>query len=213
VIEHVHQALAQVRTMHRYVVEKQRFKGYSGRARALSGVVALGASYCLARHPGRGSDLSMATWFVVAGLGAAINYGAVLYWYLSEPAGDKQALRLKPVIEVLPGLAAGAVLTAAFWRDGAFDYMVPVWMLLFGLANLASRHVLPREIAWVGLFYMTAGAVLLYFQPRTGLSNPWPMGIVFFCGECMGGLVIFFDRPDRPGLASFLGFGPGSRTP
>jgi len=205
-IQHVHQALAQVRLMRRYVIEKQRFKGYSGRARALSGCVALMASFWLSQRPGRAGGYALAVWLAVALAGAAINFGAVLFWFLSDTAADRQARRLKPAIEVLPALAAGAVITAAFWRDGAFDYIVPVWMIIFGIANLASRHVLPREIAWIGLYYMASGTALLLLYPRAGLSNPWPMGIVFFVGEWLGGLVIFFDRPERPSWASFLGF-------
>jgi hypothetical protein len=204
-IEHVHQALAQIRTMHRYVVERQRFKGYSGRARALSGSMALVAAYWLSLQPGHSASYVLVTWLLVALMGAAINYGAVLFWFLGEPQDEKQTSRLKPALEVVPALAAGAALTIAFWRDGAFEYMVPVWMILFGIANLASRHVLPKEISWIGLFYMVSGAVLLFCAPRMGLSNPWPMGIIFFVGEWFGGLIIFFDRPDRPSWGNFLG--------
>jgi hypothetical protein len=210
-IEHVHQALAQIRTMHRYVVERQRFKGYSGRARALSGSLALIAAYGLSLQEGRPSSYALVTWLVVAVVGAAINYGAVLFWFLGESQGDRQTARLKPAIEVVPALAAGAALTIAFWRDGAFDYMAPTWMILFGVGNLASRHVLPKEISWVGLFYIVSGAVLLFCKPRMGLSNPWPMGIIFFVGEWLGGLIIFFDRPDRPNWGNFLGFNSGHK--
>jgi hypothetical protein len=210
-IEHVHQALAQIQTMHRYVVEKQRFKGYSGRARALSGTIALVAAYGLARGPGHSNAYAVGVWLAVAVVSGAINYGAVLFWFLGDTLDDRQTLRLKPAIEVVPALAAGAALTLAFWRDGAFGYVVPVWMILFGIANLASRHVLPSGIAWVGLFYMVAGTVLLFWIPRVGPSNPWPMGIVFFVGEWLGGLVIFFDRPDRPNWSAFLGFTSGPK--
>jgi hypothetical protein len=79
-------------------------------------------------------------------------------------------------------------------------------MILFGIGNLASRHVLPKEIFWIGLLYMVSGTVLLFSAPQMGLSNPWPMGIVFFLGEWLGGLIIFFDRPDRPSWGNFLGF-------
>jgi hypothetical protein len=205
-IEHVHQALAQIRTMHRFVVERQRFKGYSGRARALSGSLALIAAYWLSLQPSRPSSYALEAWLVVALLGAAINYGAVLFWFFGESRCERQTVRLKPAIEVVPALAAGVALTIAFWRDGAFDYMVPVWMVLFGIGNLASRHVLPRGISWIGLFYMVSGAVLLFCAPRMGFSNPWPMGIIFFVGEWLGGLIIFFDRPDRPRWGNFLGF-------
>jgi hypothetical protein len=37
------------------------------------------------------------------------------------------------------------------------------------------------------------------------------MGIVFFVGEWLGGLVIFFDRPDRPSWGDFLGLSSGHK--
>jgi hypothetical protein len=207
----VHQALAQIRTMHRYVVERQRFKGYSGRARALSGSMALIAAYWLSLNPGRPSSYALKMWLLVALVGAAINYGAVLFWFFGQTQGDRQTVRLKPAIEVVPALAGGAALTIAFWRDGSFGYVIPAWMILFGIGNLASRHVLPKEISWIGLFYMVSGAVLLFCAPTMGLSNPWPMGIIFFLGEWLGGLIIFFDRPDRPTWGNFLGFNSGHK--
>jgi hypothetical protein len=209
-IPHVHQALAQVRLLRRHGIERQRFRGYSGRARALSGCAALAAAFWISRHPSHGSRYALAVWLSVAALGAALNYGAVLFWFLGEPADEMRAHRLKPAVEVVPALAAGAVLTVAFWRAGAFDYMVPVWMMLFGVANLASRHVLPRAAAWVGLFYLVSGAALLLAAPRTGWSNPWPMGVVFFVGEWLGGMAMHLGRPERPHWATFFGLNAGA---
>jgi hypothetical protein len=210
-IHHVHQALAQVRAMHHHVIEKQRFKGYSGRARAFSGCCALVAAAWLAWRPSHGDRFALVVWIGVALVSIVLNYGAVVMWFLSDPQVGRQARRLKPVIEVVPALAVGGILTLAFWRDGAFIYLPPVWMLLFGVANLASRHVLPKGIGWVGLYYMIAGTALLFAVPHQGLSNPWSVGLVFFSGEWLGGLVLHFDGPEHPTLESFLGL-PSVRT-
>ncbi len=204
-IHHVHQALAQVQAMRRHVIEKQRFKGYSGRARAMGGTLALAAAAWLAARPAHGDRFSLLIWVCVALVSIALNYGAVLVWFLSDPQVERQTRRLKPVVEVIPAITVGGILTLAFLRDGVFAYLPAVWMLLFGLANLASRHVLPKGIGWVGLLYLAAGATFLFAAPRQGLSNPWPMGIVFFVGEWLGGLVLHFDGPKRPNWESFFG--------
>ncbi|HEY1764939.1 MAG TPA: hypothetical protein VGF85_08435 [Opitutaceae bacterium] len=210
-IPHVHQALAQVRVLRRYVIEKQRFRGYSGRARAISGCLALAASAWLSRRPERDGNYALFVWLAVAVVASTVNFGAVGIWFLGEAAAERKPSRLKPALEVLPALTAGAALTLAFWRDGAFDYLVPVWLLLFGIANLASRHVLSRGIAWVGLFYMAAGLGILFGTPRAALGNPWPMGFIFFIGEWAGGLITYLDRLERPRWQSFFGFNDGSR--
>lgn len=203
-IRHVHDALAQVRSIHRHMLEKQRFKGYSGRARAAAGCVALIAAAWLARHPAAGHDTQFVVWGAVAAAGIAINYGAVLVWYFGNPAEERTAVRLKPLLENLPALGVGALLTLVLMRDGAFRDLPGMWMLLFGLANLASRRVLARGIGWVGAFYLAAGTVFLLAPP----STPWAMGIVFFVGEWAGGLVLHFDGRERPSWASFLGLAP-----
>src|SRR5579871_1839804 len=119
-IPHVHQALAQVRELRRFVIEKQRFRGYSGRARAISGCLALGAAAWLSGRPGGGAGSALATWLSVAVVASAVNFGAVGLWFLSEPSAERHFSRLKPALEVLPALVAGAALTLAFWRDGAY---------------------------------------------------------------------------------------------
>ena len=40
---------------------------------------------------------------------------------------------------------------------------------------------------------LLAGAVCLLW-PGCEFRNPWPMGIVFFCGEMAGGLILYLDR-------------------
>ncbi len=89
-------------------------------------------------------------------------------------------------------LAVGGVLTVAFALHGLHRYLFGMWMCMFGLMNFASRHVLPRSICLVGLFYVVCGSVWL-FAPGLSFLNPWPMGIVFFAGEWVGGLILYID--------------------
>lgn len=207
-IRHVHDALAQVRDIHRHMVEKQRFKGYSGRARAATGCVALAGSAWLSGHPDVGRGGQLVVWGAVAAIALAIDYGAVLIWFLGNPAGERNAARLKPLLEVVPALAVGALLTAAFIRGGLVRQLPGMWMLLFGLANLASRRVVARGLGWVGLYYLAAGCYFLFAVPATA----WPMGLVFFVGEWAGGLVLHFDRPAGATWTGFLGFNATRET-
>lgn len=200
---HIHQALAQVRELQQKVLEKQYFKGYSGRARALSGTIAMLAAcvmwlpwYPLTR------EAHVVGWGAVFVIGAVLNYGALIYWYFSDRGARRDFRRIKPAFDVFPALLVGGVLTHVFLREGLHDLLPGMWMALFGVANLASQRVLPRMINVVGWFYVTCGAIsLLVAAPFT---NPWPMAVVFFFGEWAGGFVLHFDRLPRTSLVELM---------
>jgi hypothetical protein len=192
----VHEALRQVQELKRKILEKQRFKGYSGRARAISGTLALGAAVILASPYWPVTNVAhLAGWGIVFGLACLLNFGAILYWFLRDPAAKRDVRRLTPLIDTLPPLLVGGILTLGLVRHELFSWLFPVWMSLFGLANLASRHVLPPAISTIGWFYILAASLLLLIGPYP-FTNPWPMGIIFFAGEWMGGIVLHFDTSD-----------------
>jgi hypothetical protein len=116
----------------------------------------------------------------------------VLYWFVREQA-RKDIRRLRPLIDTFPPLVVGGVMTLGFAQQELWSWLVPLWMAQFGVANLASRHVVPPAIALVGWFYIVAGSLLLLSGP-VPFTNPWPMGIVFFAGEWMGGIVLHYDQ-------------------
>lgn len=196
-INHIHQALAQVRELRQAVLEKQYFRGYSGRARVMAGTVALGAAAMMGA-PGFPLDSGshVLGWGAVFLVGVLLNYGALFYWYFSEQGGRRDVRRLKPALDVLPPLVVGGVLTFALLREQAHHLLPGVWMMLFGVANLVSQRVLPKMIGAVGWYYVACGAACLAVagEPGFGLVNPWPMGVVFFVGEWAGGLVLHHDR-------------------
>ena len=192
--QHLRQALDHVRQIRGHIIDRQRFTGYSGRARMVAGSVALLGA--LAIGSGRVPDTDLArlrVWGTVFVLSVVVNYGALIYWFLHDPRVDRDVRRLRPALDVLPPLAAGGILTLAFVLRHWMDMLYGTWMLLYGLANLASRRVLPRPITFVGGFYLICGtACLLASSAR--FDNPWPMGTVFFVGELVGGAILHVDR-------------------
>lgn len=194
IASHIHDALTQVRELRRNILSKQRFKGYSGRARILSGSLALGAAALIQTLPPSKYTVLFG-WLMVLSLGLFINYGALLYWFLFDPEVRRDVTKLKPVLRAIPSLAVGGVLTLAMLRSRIFWPLYGIWMTLFGLANLTGEDVLPSRILYVGLFYLACGTVYL-MSPSPTFLNPWPMGIVFFTGEWAAGLVMHFDREE-----------------
>jgi hypothetical protein len=194
IANHIHDALAQVRTLQEFIIEKNLFKGYSGTARIVSGFAALAGAALL------GSGLvppepwaHLAGWGAVLAVGIVANYAALLYWFLFNADVQRNPLMLKPAMDAIPALAAGAALTLALVIHDNFDLLFGMWMSLYGLAQVAYRHSLPKGVYRTGLFYLVCGAACL-LSPRVSFVNPWPMGLVFFAGEMAGGTLLIRDH-------------------
>ena len=191
---HLKEALNSVRQIQRTVLERQRFRGYSGRTRMLSGLIAfLGAALMASPIYPQHRLAHLVGWGVVFVIALLINGAAVIYWFLFDPRVGRDVFRLRPLLDPIPPLFVGGVLTAALILHGEYDYLFGVWMCMFGLSNLSSHYVLPRAIALVGLFYVACGTVWL-LHPGAGLLDPWPMGLVFLAGEVTAGLILHFDE-------------------
>jgi hypothetical protein len=106
-------------------------------------------------------------------------------------------------LDVLLPLAVGGILTITFLKHELYSYLFGVWMCLFGLANFATRHTVPRSIWIPSLFYIACGTILL-LQRDLSFLNPWPMGIVFFIGEWTGGIILHFDGSEETSFREFF---------
>lgn len=194
IVNHIHHALAQVRELQHTLIERQRFRGYSGPARAAAGTVALAAAIILgsAEFP-RTTTAHLWGWGCVFALALAMNCVASLYWFLRDPQVNREWRKLRPTLDVFPPLIVGGVLSLGLIWRGHHDFLPGAWMCLYGLANLASRHVLPKAMGLVGGLYVAGGAACLLL-PGFVFTNPWPMGVMFFVGELAGGLILYLDR-------------------
>jgi hypothetical protein len=194
IANHIHDALAQVRTLHEFIIERNLFKGYSGKARVLAGLTALAGTWVLGSGmvPNR-PWAQLAGWGVILAVGVCVNYAALLYWFLFNPEVRRNPMMLKPALDAIPALGVGAVVSLALIMKGEFDLLFGVWMCLYGLAQVAYRSSLPKGIYWIGLFYLLSGTVCLLW-PGISFVEPWPMGMVFVTGELAGGAVLLADH-------------------
>ncbi len=201
---HIHEAINQVRELQRKILEKQRFKGYSGRARAISGTVAIliAAIMTYSSYP-KIIIAHIYGWGVVFLIGFILNYGALIHWFLFDSDVKRNIRKLRPTIDAVPALFIGAVLTLVLINVAQVNLLFGVWMCLYGLASLATRQVLPKFYWTIGVFYISCGTIYLLI-PDTSFLNPWPMGIVFFIGEWAGGIILHFDEKLHFSLRHFL---------
>lgn len=190
VANHIHDALAQIRTLQQFLIERNMFKGYSGTARIVSGAAALAGAIVMAGNwfpPNPWHHLI--GWTAVLAAGLAANYGALLLWFLFGREAGRNPLTLSPALDALPALAVGAALSLALVMRENFDLLFGTWMTLYGVAQVAYRNSLPRGIYEIGIFYIVCGAACL-LTPSVSFTSPMPMGMVFFVGELAGGIVL-----------------------
>lgn len=193
-IHPLHDALGTVRVLRRSLLEKQRFKGWSGPTRLFSGAVALLASLFLHMKWIAHDNFSTTMVWGAVFLGAMfLNLGALVYWFFRDESVDRDPQRLRPILDVIPPLAVGALFTFVLIWSRNFDPLYGAWMCMFGLTNLASRYVLPPAISLVGVFYILSGALCLLLPGIGFTETPLAMGLVFCIGECTGGAILYLD--------------------
>ena len=194
IANHIHDALGQVKKLREIILEKRNFQGYSGTARMAGGLTALAGAVVLASDAVPKSPLSqLIGWCVILVTALVLNYGGLAMWFFFDKEARRELLKLMPAFDAVPALAVGAVLSLAVILQEQYQLLFGIWMCLYGLGHVVYRLSLPKTIYAVGIFYMLCGSYCL-LDPGVSFVNPWPMGIVFFLGESVGGFVLYKNR-------------------
>lgn len=190
----IHDALAQVKLLQEVVLERRKFKGYSGPARMAGGFVALfGAIGISSLSTDTGPGVHLIGWGMVMLLALLFNYAGLALWFVQNREHERNIACLMPALDAAPALGLGAVLSLAMILHGEYSLLFGVWMGLYGLVHMSYRTTLPFANYWVGIYYLVSGAFFLLW-PGAEFTQPWPMGIVFFVGETAGGLTFFLQQ-------------------
>ncbi len=191
-LNQIQDALAQVQELQKRVVETQMFRGWSGRGRIACGLLAVATPVVLTYAPVPKTAVAhLIAWGTLCAAAGLVTTVALAYWFCKDPAVERDYRKLRPTLQIFPPLAVGAVMTLAAVVQQQYDWLFPIWMLNFGLSNLAARRVLPRSIALVGVFYLFAGTACLLIGVE--FRNPWPMGLTFALGEIVAGMILHLD--------------------
>lgn len=187
------EALARIRELRETALDKRRFTGYSGKSKIAGGFMALATAFFLSsRLAPAGDTPRLISWLLLGMAAMSVNYLAIFRWYGRLEEDERRLARLVPVLDALPSIIVGMALTWALVAHSAFDLLFGMWMSLYGLTHLSNRIQLPKEHYVVGIFYLASGLTLLAFPPP--FANPWPMGLVFFVGELVGGIILERNR-------------------
>jgi hypothetical protein len=156
--------------------------GYGG---ILMGITAIGTAVIASRQPLVIDRLE--TWLIEAALAFAI--GLLALWQkarLVETSLFSVPAR-KFAMSFVPPIVCGVAITFGLWRSGAFELMVPVWLLCYGAAVACGGAFSVKAVPVMGWCFIALGAAA--FALPAGYGN-WLMAAGFGVLHVVFGLII-----------------------
>jgi hypothetical protein len=198
------EALGQIDEIRQQMARTELFRGYRSLTVGFSGGLALAAAALqpyLVEPESQVTDF-LVLWLVVASIN--IMMAAVQLWRRMRLANSRlvRQATLLAAEQFLPSIFVGAVVTLCVYRYAReAAWMLPgLWSLIFSLGIFASYRLLPRQVAWVGLYYVAAGAACLVGGQGAQAFAPWLMALSFGGGQVFGAAVLYWtlERQDGP---------------
>ncbi|NQT37798.1 MAG: hypothetical protein HQ581_09935 [Planctomycetes bacterium] len=197
------EALGQIAEIRQQMARSEVFRGYRAITVGGSGVLAVAAAVCQpywVASPGSELQRYLCLWVSVA-IVSAIMAGGEMWWRArttdSAMARDMTVLAVE---QFFPCVVVGVLLTLCiFFSAPQVAWMLPgLWSLVFGLGLFASYRLMPRQIFWVGLYYVLCGVGCLLWGQGASALSPWQMGISFGGGQLMTAAILYWtlERPD-----------------
>jgi hypothetical protein len=141
------------------------FTAVSGWGLVSSGAVALVAAWVAWRSE---VPADLRVWIPAAAISVVIASAANMLKAHGTEVPIWTGVMRKIVWVMAPALLAGAMLTFALIANGAPMLLPGTWLALYGAAVTAGGTLSIRAIRWMGIVFLTLGAVALY-SPDLGL--------------------------------------------
>ncbi len=160
------------------------FDGYRAAPVAWSGALALVAGL-VQRLLAPAPLAFVALWIAAAAVSFAINVYGIARTYGASPRHWERSLAFAALLDLMPAIVAGSVLTAVLVARGSVELLPGIWMILYGSGVMVSRRHVPRACAWIGLAYVAAGGVTLLLLPAATALRADVMAGAFGVGQLL----------------------------
>jgi hypothetical protein len=174
-------AIENLRFIRETMERASAFTAVPGWGGILMGVSALLTALISSRLP------SQQLWFA-AWIGEAMLAMGIGGWAMAQKAKAARETLLygsgrKFALSLCPAMIAGGMLTLVLYRQGSFDIMPGIWLLLYGVAVVTGGAFSVRVVPIMGLSFMALGSIALF--------SPFEWANWFMAGG-FGALQIFF---------------------
>ncbi len=193
-VERAVSALEEVRVR---LASCQRFRGYSGPAAVLSGLVAVAAGLfqqTVAARPSSAAevDVYLRVWLSVLAVALLLNYGTVALWHARAPRLARRQTQTV-AFAILPSLGLAAVLSYSLLMHGLPWLLPGLWYACYGTGLFASRTLMPRGVLPVACGFAAIGALRLVSPDRVLPRSWWVRPLGFGFGQIAIGTLLVRD--------------------
>lgn len=189
-------ALDRISHIHEHLAKGEIYRGFRALPVALSGVAGLGAAMMQPLLVEAVKPESFLHYWVFAGLVCGlIGVSEIILNYCMRDSGYSRRITRCVVGQFVPCIFAAIALTLALSRGGTSTILLlpGLWALLFSLGVFASRPFMPRASGWVALYYLLAGAWLLFARTDGNSLSGWRVGGVFGIGQLATAAVLYWN--------------------
>lgn len=138
------------------------FTAVSGAGGIAMGLIALVAAAYADRLPAQ--DARLRVWIAAAIVAAAVAGIAIVRKARRRRESTLTGPGRKFVLNFMPAIVAGAVLTAVLFRVGQLELIPGTWLLLYGTGVVTGGAFSVRVVPAMGLAFMVLG-LLAFFAP------------------------------------------------
>ena len=190
----IEKALDQISEIHQHISRGEVFHNYRALPVVASGLVAMGGAALQSTLIDPAKPRAFVVYWILLGLVCGlVAGGGIVRGYLKESRpGARRQTRIV-IGQLLPCLAAGALVTVALYPTDLIAWLPGLWGMLYSLGVFASRPYLPRMMGWIGLYYLAAGTILLSLAPGATSLSPWGMALTFGLGHVLAGAVLYWN--------------------
>lgn len=193
----LHEALCQISDIRRQMARGQVFRGYRSVTVGFSGLLALLAAMLQpywVLDPQSELGRYLALWITVAMASISVA-AAEMYWRSRDDRpGLARQMTWLAIEQFSPCVLVGALVTLCIYRAAPdVAWMLPgLWSAVFSLGVFASYRLLPRQVFWIGVYYVCCSVGCLLWGRGDNTLSPWLMASSFGGGQLIGAIVLYW---------------------
>lgn len=193
----VDEALSRISEIHEQIAKGEMYRGFRPVPVAASGLIGFAAALLQPMLVSDGSASHFVRyWLALAIIAALVGGSEIAFNYLVREDAFARRRTRQVIGQFIPCLFAGFALSLALYgQDAHIIALLPgLWAICFSLGVFSARPYLPRATGWVALFYLLAGAWLLFSAHDAAHAfASWRIGGVFGLGQLASAGVLYWN--------------------